>query len=204
VTVSNPAQAASKALEDHLREIREEHPPFVDALIADARIAAIFRAERHEFRSRFDGVLQALRLMAQTDAFFALAAYRAKASLQARRVPVLPWIAQKLAMASAQVSIADTVVVQPGIFIPHGQVVVSGLTEISQGVSIFPWVTVGPAGGKAAGPKLGPGVIVGTGAKVVGDVEVGANARIGVNAVVLDDVPPSTTVVGMPARPVED
>ena len=45
---------------------------------------------------------------------------------------------------------------------------------------------------------------IGSGAKVMGEIEVGANARVGTNAVVLEDVPPNTTVVGMPARPVTD
>ena len=48
------------------------------------------------------------------------------------------------------------------------------------------------------------GARIGSGAKVLGDIEVGANARVGANAVALDDVPPNTTVVGMPAGPVTD
>jgi serine O-acetyltransferase len=180
------------------------HPPFLEALLADARIAAAYRGERHEFRSRLDGVLQALRLMLQTDAFLALAAYRMKARLQTLGVPVLPWIAHRLAMVFAQVSIAETVVVHPGVFIPNGQVVVYGLVEIHPGVTLFPWVTVGSNERSFPGPKLRPFSIIGTGAKVLGEVEVGMNARVGVNAVVLDDVPPNTTVVGMPARPAAD
>jgi serine O-acetyltransferase len=172
----------------------------MEALLADARMAAAFRGERHEFRSRLDGILQALRLILQTDAFFALAAYRMAASLRAHGVPILPWIAHRMAMISAQVSIADTVIVHPGVFIPNGQVVVYGFVEILPGVALYPWVTVGPTGGGADGPKLGPFVVVGSGAKVLGEIEIGANARVGVNAVVLDDVPSNTTVVGVPAK----
>jgi serine O-acetyltransferase len=176
----------------------------MDALLADARLAAAFRGERHEFRSRLDGLLQALRLMLHTDAFFALAAYRAKVGLRARGIPVLPWIAHRLAMMSAQVSIGDAAVVHPGVFLPNGQVVVYGAVEIHPGATLFPWVTVGPIGGGVVGPRIGPGVLIGTGAKVLGDIDVGANARIGVNAVVLDDVPPGTTVVGIPAAAVSE
>jgi serine O-acetyltransferase len=175
------------------------HPPFMEAMLADARLAAAYHGDRHEFRSRLDGVLQALRLMLQTDAFLALTAYRMKARLQALGIPVLPWIAHRLAMVSAQVSIADGVVVHPGVFIPRGQVVIYGLVEVQPGVTILPWVTVGPIAGGFIGPRIGRGVTIGTGAKVLGDIEVGAGARIGTNAVVLDDVPPNTTVVGMPA-----
>lgn len=202
---SKPAQqSARESVEQRLPEIRSQHPPFMEALLADARTAAAYRGERHEFRSRLDGVLQALRLMLQTDAFLALAAYRLKARLQALGIPVLPWIAHRLAMVFAQVSIADTVVVHPGVFIPNGQVVVYGLVEIQPGATLFPWVTLGPVGGGVAGPKIGPFVVIGTGAKVLGDIEVRAYARIGVNAVVLDDVPANTTVVGMPAEAVAD
>jgi serine O-acetyltransferase len=204
MNASTPAERLRESTDSRLGTIRSRHPRFLEALLADARMAAAFRGERHEFRSRLDGVLQALRLMLQTDAFLALAAYRMEARLRALGVPLLPWIAHRLAMVCAQVTIAETVVLHPGVFIPNGQVVVNGFVEIQPGVAIYPWVTVGPIGGAVEGPKLGPFAVVGTGAKVMGDVEVGANARIGVNAVVLDDVAPNTTVVGAPAKPVSD
>jgi serine O-acetyltransferase len=181
-----------------------EQAPFMKALLADARMAAAHRGERHEFRSRLDGVLQALRLMLQTDAFLALVAYRVKVRLRARGVPVLPWIAHRIAMASSQVSIADTAVVHPGVLIPHGQVVVEGAVEIEPFVTLQPWVTLGPLRGDVAGPRIRMTAIIGTGAKVLGAIEVGAGARVGTNSVVVDDVPPNTTVVGMPAQAVAD
>ena len=175
------------------------HPPFMEAMLADARLASFYRGERYEFRSRVAGVRQAFRLMLETDAFLALTAYRMKTRLQSLGIPVMPSIAQRLAMVSAQVSIADGAVVHPGVFIPNGQVVIYGLVEVHPGVTILPWVTVGPIAGGYFGPRIGPGVTIGTGAKVLGDIEIGAGARIGTNAVVVDDVPPNTTVVGMPA-----
>jgi serine acetyltransferase len=204
VNDSTPSQRARESASSRLREIQSRHPSFVEALLADARMTAAFRGERHEFRSGLDGILQALRLMLQTDAFLALAAYRMATSLRARGVPILPWIAHRLAMISAQVSIAETVIVHPGVFIPNGQVVVYGFVEIQPGVSLYPWITVGPTGGAVDGPKLGPFAVIGTGAKVLGDIEIGGNARVGVNAVVLDDVASGATVVGIPAAPVAD
>lgn len=193
-----------EVFESAAREARAQHPGFIEALLADASVACAFRGEREEFRSRIDGVLQALRLMLHTDAFLGLAAYRLKARLQTLGVPVLPWLAQRLAIVSAQVSIGDAAVVHPGIYIPNGQVVVTGIVEIQSAVILQPWVTVGPIAGGVVGPKIGPWAQIGTGAKVMGEIEVGANARIGVNAVVLDDVPANTTVVGMPAAPVTE
>jgi serine O-acetyltransferase len=201
---STPAQRAMEPQDAGLTDVHPRHPRFVEALLADARVAAAYRGERHEFRSRLDGFVQALRLMLQTDAFLALAAYRVKARLQAMGIPVLPWIAHRLAIVFGQVSIADTAVVHPGVFVPHGQVLVYGRAEIHPGVTLLPWVAVGPIGGDLAGPTIAPFSAIGMGAKVLGGIEVGPNARVGVNAVVLDDVPPNTTVVGIPAKPVTD
>ncbi len=182
--------------------VREHHPHFVHALIADAKVAAAYRAERFEFRGRLDAVLQAVRLMWVSDAFFAQACYRAKARLQSLRIPILPRVAHRLAMMTAQVCIGDPVVVQPGIYLAHGQVVIDGFVEIQRGAVIFPWVTIGLRAGDFRGPTIGRGVHIGTGAKVIGPVTIGANAQIGANAVVVDDVPANTTVVGIPARPI--
>jgi serine O-acetyltransferase len=74
---------------------------------------------------------------------------------------------------------------------------------------INPWVTIGLSGSRrwgfdARGPVIGDKVYIGTGAKVLGPITVGAGARIGANSVVMDDVPPGATVVGAPARIVRD
>ena len=201
---SRETQASKDAEPVPQDAVRAPNPKFLEALLADAQVAATYRGERHKFRSRLDGVLQALRLMVASDAFLAQAAYRLKASLQARGIPVLPWIAHRVAMMSAQVSISDAAVLHPGVFIPHGQVVVQGVVVVHRGAVLHPWTTVGLIGTGVVGPTIGPRASVGTGAKVLGPVSVGANARIGANAVVLNDVPPNTTVVGMPAKAVTD
>ena len=65
-------------------------------------------------------------------------------------MPVLPRIAHRLAMVLAQVSIGDPVVMHPGVYIVHGQVVIDGLAEIHPGVTIAPWVTIGLRAGDSA------------------------------------------------------
>lgn len=67
---------------------------------------------------------------------------------------MFPWIAHHLAIVSGQVSIADGAVVHPGVFIPNGQVVIYGLVEIGPGVTLLPWLTVGPIAGGFIGPKI--------------------------------------------------
>jgi len=185
-----------------MEQLRARHPGLREALAADARITAHYRGERHEFRGRADLALQCLRLAWVSDAFLAQALYRVKAALQRRGVPVLPRIAHKLAMQSAQVAIGDPVVVHPGVYVMHGQVVLDGLVEVHSGVTIAPWVTVGLRAGDVRGAVIEESVSLGTGCKVIGPVRIGRGAVVGANAVVVDDVPPGATVVGAPARPV--
>jgi serine O-acetyltransferase len=186
------------------RALRARHPPLRKALLADARITAAMRGERAEFRSRLDAAAQLARLAWASDAFLAQGLYRAKARLQALGVPVLPRLAHRLAMVVAQVSIGDPVVVCPGVYLVHGQVVIDGLVEIGEGAVIAPFVTIGLRAGDPRGATIEPGVSIGTGAKVIGPVRIGAGATIGANAVVVEDVPAGATVVGAPARPVAE
>lgn len=184
-----------------MAEIHAKHPRFRAAVAADAKVTCAYRGERSKFTSRGDLLVQVLRLMWVSDAFSAQVLYRAKASLQALGIPVLPRLAHHWAMKTKQVCIGDWVVIQPGMYIAHGQVVMGGLVEIDRGVVIFPWVTIGLQAGNGRGAKIGRGVHLGTGAKVIGPVRIGDGARVGANAVVVDDVAPNTTVAGIPARP---
>jgi serine O-acetyltransferase len=191
---------ATTTREQFWHALRARHPRLGAALLADARITARLRGERHEFGSRRDAALQAARLAWVSDAYLALALYRLKAALQARGVPVAPRVAHRLAMIVAQVSIGDPVVMAPGVYVIHGQIVIDGLVDIAEGVVIAPFVTIGLRAGDVQGPTIERDVSIGTGAKVIGPVRIGAGATVGANAVVVDDVPAGATVVGAPAR----
>lgn len=89
----------------------------------------------------------------------------------------------------------------PGLVISHGHGTILAARSIGAECWIHHQVTLGWSYGKRAGiPMLGERVFVGAGAKVLGQITVGAGARIGANSVVLVDVPPGATVVGVPAR----
>jgi serine O-acetyltransferase len=185
-----------------LEEIRSRQPRFREALAADARMVASNRNERHEFRSTLDGLLQTIRLIWVSDAFGAQVIYRLKVWCEVHRVPVLPRVLHRLAMMTSQVAIGSPVVIGPGLYVVHGQIVVDGITEIGRGVEIAPFVTIGLRSGNFQGAKIGDNVRIGTGARIIGPVRIGDGATIGANAVVVDDVPDGATVVGVPAKPV--
>lgn len=90
----------------------------------------------------------------------------------------------------------------PGFVLVHSHgVVINGAVRGGANVHLEHEVTIGDSG-SGPSPVLGSNIYIGAGAKVIGPVAVGDGARVGANAVVVRDVEPETTVVGIPARPV--
>lgn len=183
------------------RELAARNPGFAEAVAADVAVTCKFRGERWELTDKWDVLFNGIRLTLNSDAFAAQLCYRGKVALRRRGVPVLPAVAHRLSMALSDVCIGDPVVMAPGVYIPHGQVVVDGLTEVGSDVILFPWITIGLRAGNFNGPKVGDGVHVGTGSRVLGPVQVGTGAYVGANAVVIHDVPAGAATVGVPATP---
>jgi serine O-acetyltransferase len=101
------------------------------------------------------------------------------------------------------IEIHPSAIIGKGLFIDHGMGVVIGQTAvIRDNVTIFQGVTLGGTG-KEKGkrhPNIEDNVVIGAGAKVLGNITIGANSYIGANAVVIRDVPENSTIVGVPGR----
>ncbi|TGK03102.1 serine O-acetyltransferase [Leptospira langatensis] len=118
-------------------------------------------------------------------------------------LPLIPRMINTFARFLTGVDIHPGAKIAPGIFIDHGQGVVIGETaEIAKGCLILQGVTLGGTG-KESGkrhPTLKENVVVGAGAKILGNIVIETNVRIGAGSVVLRDVPPDCTVVGVPGK----
>jgi len=183
-----------------LRGVQAQHPRFSEAVLADLNFARATRGDQSRLKSRRAVVVAVLKMIWTSDAFGALVLYRLKAACQRRGIPIVPRLAHRGAIAWAQLSIGDPVLVEPGIMLPHGQVVIDGVTRIGRGARLRPFITIGLVDGVITGPTIHRGVNIGTGAKILGPVTIGANAKIGANAVVVHDVAADTVVGGVPAR----
>ncbi len=133
----------------------------------------------------------------------ALVMHRIAHVLHRARIPFLPrWLSQ-VSRFFTGVEIHPAAQIGDGLFIDHGMGVVIGETSVvGKNVTLYQGVTLGGTG-KEKGkrhPNIGDNVVVGAGAKVLGNITVGDNSYIGANAVVLKDVPPNATVVGVPGH----
>jgi serine O-acetyltransferase len=136
----------------------------------------------------------------------ALLAHRLAHALLEAGVPIVPRVLAYLSRAVTGIEIHPAAKIGRELFVDHGAGVVIGeTTEIGERVTLYQGVTLGGTGfqrGKRH-PTLGDNVTVGSGAKLLGPIAVGDGAKIGANTVVVEDVPPGSTVVGNPGHPVK-
>jgi len=129
--------------------------------------------------------------------------HRVARALHKKRCYFLARVVSQKARLLTGIEIHPGAKIAPGVFIDHGTGVVIGETAVvGDNCTIYQGVTLGGTG-KDTGkrhPTLGNNVLVGAGAKVLGPFTVGDNSKIAANAVVLKEIPPNSTCVGVPAR----
>ena len=138
--------------------------------------------------------------------FKAILKYRKAHRLYEKKHYFLARLISQRAARKTGIEIHPGATIGKGLFIDHGHGVVIGETAIiGDNVTLYQGVTLGGTGkehGKRH-PTLEDNVMVGTGAKVLGSITIGANSMIGAGSVVLENVPPNSTVVGVPGRVVK-
>lgn len=135
--------------------------------------------------------------------FHALQTYRVSRSLWLDEQPSVALFLQSRSSEVFGVDIHPAALIGRGIMIDHATGVVIGETSVVEdGVSMLQEVTLGGTGKETGDrhPKIRKGALIGAGAKVLGNIEVGECSRVGAGSIVLKDVPPHCTVAGVPAR----
>lgn len=165
--------------------------------------AIVLRREINATFERDPAATNYLEVLLTYSGLHALIFYRISHALLKMHIPFLPrWISQ-VGRFFTGIEIHPGAQIGRGLFIDHGMAVVIGETSIiGDDVTLYQGVTLGGTG-KAKGkrhPTLGNNVVVGAGAKILGDITIGDNSYIGANAVVIKDVPHNSTVVGVPGR----
>jgi serine O-acetyltransferase len=142
---------------------------------------------------------KALLKTCATDGTFAMALYRLMQWSQRWRLVPLEMICNKLNTIFSQCIIGRGAEFGPGFVLIHSQgVVINGSVRGGSNIYVEHQVTIGAERNQS--PILGSDIFIGAGAKILGAISIGDGARIGANAVVVNDVPAHSTVVGIPAR----
>jgi serine O-acetyltransferase len=180
-------------IEELCRHIIADEPDFSAKLVQDLRAV----------RERDPACRSYLQPFLYFKGFVALEASRVAHSLWKQGREILAFHLQNRISEILQVDIHPAACLGLGLFLDHATGIVIGeTTVIGDRVSILQSVTLG-GNGKERGdrhPKIGRGVLISVGAKILGNIRVGEEARIAAGSVVLNDVPAHTTVAGVPAR----
>lgn len=184
-----------------VREVIEQ------ALADNPLISAAMRADLQAVTERDSACCSMVTPLLFFKGFHALQSYRIAHWLwQQGRTSLALFLQNRISSVFA-VDIHPAAKIGKGIMFDHATGIVIGETAVVEdNVSIMQSVTLGGTG-KVAGdrhPKVRKGVLISAGAKILGNIEIGECAKVGAGSVVLKDVPPRTTVAGVPARVVGD
>ena len=176
-----------------------------DSMAADASIGASIRADLQAFRERDPACARYSVPLLYFKGFHALQAYRIEHFLWHQERSELALYLQSRVSEVFAVDIHPAAQIGSGILLDHATGLVIGETAVvGDHVSLLHEVTLGGTG-KATGdrhPKIRSGVLIGAGAKILGNVEIGEGAKVAAGSMVLNDVPAHCTVAGVPAQPV--
>ncbi len=163
----------------------------------------VFRKELKACFDRDPAAVNRLEVLLTYAGLHAIISHRIAHVLHKVRIPFIPRLISQVNRFITGIEIHPGATIGNGLFIDHGMGVVIGETSVvGDNVTIFQGVTLGGTG-KERGkrhPTIGSNVVIGTGAKVLGNITIGDNVQIGANAVVVRDVPANSTVVGVPGR----
>jgi serine O-acetyltransferase len=192
----------------------EERAQLLDLADENARMRPPLRLALREDARRYlavsgtpyrgdPGPLTILRLAWSSSDYLGVALYRLRTALRSRGVPVLPWVLNRICIAFFNIEIADAVVIREGLYVPHGNVILVGISVIGRNATLYPWTGVGCRQGSFIGPTIGDEVSIGTHTTIAGEFKIGEGATIGSGSVVTTDVPAGCAFAGIPARPVD-
>ncbi len=176
---------------------------FGEAIARDPAIGEAFRADIMAVADRDPACLRMIEPLLYFKGFHAIQAYRLSHWLLKAGRRDFAMTLQSLSSAVFGVDINPGARIGKGIFLDHATGVVIGETSVVEdNVSILQGVTLGGTGKETGDrhPKIRHGVLLGAGAKVLGNIEVGHCARVAAGSVVLAPVPHNKTVAGVPAR----
>jgi serine O-acetyltransferase len=174
-----------------------------EALNDDLAIGASIRADLLAARTRDPAARGYVQPFLYFKGFHAIQAFRVGHWLWARDRHTLAVHLQNRISETFGVDIHPAARIGSGLLIDHGTSVVIGETAVVEdNVSMLHEVTLGGTGKETGDrhPKVRRGVLIGAGAKILGNIEIGTGAKVGAGSVVLRDVPPHATVAGVPAR----
>ncbi|CAM8988230.1 unnamed protein product [Rhodiola kirilowii] len=171
----------------------------------DDDVSSAVRSDLRAVKDRDPACVSYIHCLLNFKGFLALESYRVAHSLWSSDRKTLSFILQSRVSEIFAVDIHPGARIGRGVMMDHATGVVIGETAVvGNNVTMLHEVTLGGTG-KVAGdrhPKIGDGVLIGAGSKVLGNVRVGDRAKIGAGSMVLKDVAAGTTVVGSPAKPV--
>lgn len=169
----------------------------------ESEIALFAIADLKAFLDRDPACPDFLHVILNLKGFHALVAYRVAHGFWQSGRKQLAYAISSLASSKLGVDIHPAAYIGKGVMLDHGTGIVIGETAVVEdNVSILQGVTLGGTGKEVGDrhPKVRSGALIGAGAKILGNIEVGTMSKVAAGSVVLKDVPPRCTVAGVPAR----